>query len=332
MNTERLCPKNFQVWVAFLMGMVVIIIAIVLFDNVLNKSRVGMNPDVTHGAEVDTKSVDISVTTPFPQTVSSMTESSDDRAWLGIEPVDITEEMAKQLDISRGVLISKVIEDSPAEKAGLLRGDILYEFDHREVKDTDHLTTFIQKLEPGERVKIGLFRNDDRLVFYVYLGERQSISNNTSVLQVSGTSSSDQQWGIVISELVPTIRSTYGIPDFENGVIVLMVIPGTPADLAGIRKGDLIRNVNQVKINHMSDFFQAIQAADSKMVLNIFRQGSDLMIVVSSIASINEPAGPGVVVAQEGIGMNRPLYVPGYDQTQSGEPETKTTTNTSVTF
>ncbi|KPA13706.1 magnetosome protein MamE-Cter, greigite-specific, partial [Candidatus Magnetomorum sp. HK-1] len=194
----------------------------------------------------------------------------------------------------------------------------------------DRLTSLVEKLEPGDRVKIGLFRNDDRLVFYAFLGERQSTADNSSVLQVSGTSDSDQEWGIVISELVAPIRTSYNIPQDENGVIVLMVIPGSPADRAGIRKGDLIRNINQTKIYHMSDFFQALQTSDTKMVLNVFRQGYDLMIVVTATASINDVQSPGYVVAQEGIGMNRPLYVPGYDQTQSGEPDDKT--NNSVTF
>jgi len=327
MNKDQLCPQNFQIWVAFLMGMVVIIIAIVLFDNVLGKSRVGMAPEVIRGAEVDPKTVDVSVT-PFAQTVSSM--SADSQAWLGIEPVDITEDMAKQMNLSvtRGVFISRVIENSPAERAGLLRGDIIYEFDHRDVKDSDHLQTFIEKLEPGDRVKIGIFRSENRMVLYAFLDERQSINNNSSVLQISGTTSSPQQWGLVISEVVSPIRTTYGIPETEIGVIVLMVIPGSPADQAGIKKGDLIKKVNETQITRISDFFLALQATESKILLSVYRGGSEYVIIVATLDSSQTNQ---YLVAQEGIGMNRPLYVPGYDQTQSGEPDTKTSNLTTTT-
>jgi S1-C subfamily serine protease len=329
MNKEQLCPQNFQIWVAFLMGMVVIIIAIVLFDSFLGKSRVGMAPEITRGAEIDPKTVEVNVN-PYAQTVSAM--STDDQAWLGIEPVDITEDMAKQmnLSISRGVFISRVIENSPAEKAGLLRGDIIYEFDHRDVKDSDHLQSFIEKMEPDDRVKIGLFRSDNRMVLYAFLGERQYTGDNSSVLQISGsTSAGQQQWGLVISEVVSPVRSTYGIPDSETGVIVLMVIPGSPADQSGIQKGDLIKQVNQRQITRMSDFFLALQDTESKLLLNIYRKGFEYVIVVAINNSIQSQQ---YLIAQEGIGMNRPIYVPGYDQTQSGEPDTKTSNLLKTTF
>ncbi|MBF0450797.1 MAG: PDZ domain-containing protein [Candidatus Magnetomorum sp.] len=328
-SIKKLCPQKFEVWVAFLMGMVVIIIAIVVFDSVLIKSRSGQLQDAMRDVVIDTKGADISVN--FAQTVNSEKDDDPD-AWLGIEPMDITKEMANQLGlkVSGGVLVSRVVPGSPAEAAGLLRGDILYEFDHREIKDTDRLESFVEKLEPGDRVKISLFRNEDRLVVYAFLGERLDTTSQSSIRQISGVIPPNQKWGIVISELMPALRATYEIPLNESGVIVLMVVPGSFAEKAGVIKGDLIRHVNQTPVNGISDFFKALETADNQMLLNIYRQGSEMYInVAAANTTTDSQSYQFYAVAQEGIGMNRPLYVPGYDQTQSGDPDDKTKSLTS---
>nr|WCC90952.1 magnetosome protein MamE-Cter-greigite [Desulfobacteraceae bacterium] len=324
---KSVCPQNFQVWVAFLMGMIVIIIAIVVFNNVLVKSRVGYAPDNMRAIELDTKGVDVSINTI--QTVSMDNKNEAQSAWLGIEPIDVSEDIARQLDlsISKGVLISRVIENSPAESAGLLRGDILYEFDYRDVKDTDRLSMLMSKQEPGDRVKISFFRNNQRQVLYVLLGQKDSSIDTSSIKQIAGDIiPSNQKWGFVISELMGSLRLAFDIPENVNGVIVLMVIPGSPAEKAGLIKGDLIKQINQVPIAKLSDFFEALQTSDQKLLLNIIRQGSEFYITV---ATTTNPLS-GYAIAQEGIGMNRPIYVPGYDQTQSGEPDEKTKLLTST--
>ena len=344
-SVKKICPQNFQVWVAFLMGMVVIIIAIVVFNNMLGKSRIGYTQEPMKSIELETKGIEMSInpyqTTVNPtqtvnpiQTVSLTSKNDEPEAWLGIEPSDLSEDIAKELGLKvKGVLVSRVIPNSPAEAAGLLRGDILYEFDYREVKDSDRLSTLIGKLEPGDRVKIALFRNNERLVVYALLGEKESTpTDNSNIKQIAAdVIPTDQRLGIVVSELMGSLRVTYGIPDNENGVLVLMVIPGSPAEAAGLKRGDLIKQVNKIPVYKLSDFFEALQASNQRLVLNVVRQGSEFYITVA-IADINTPSKvlDGYVVAQEGIGMNRPIYVPGYDQTQSGDVKTTTTKTTDL--
>ena len=147
-NEGKLCPQNFQVWVAFLMGMIVIIIAVVIFDKV-SMGRYGPDKKI----QEDTYQGGFETDLGYGQQVISLKESDDySGAWLGIEAVDITKPMANQLDlsISGGVLVSRVIENSPADRAGLLRGDIIYEFDQREVKDSDQLSKLLGKTDPGD--------------------------------------------------------------------------------------------------------------------------------------------------------------------------------------
>ncbi|MBW1677838.1 MAG: PDZ domain-containing protein [Deltaproteobacteria bacterium] len=272
--------------------------------------------------------------------------------------------MAKELGlkISGGVLISRVIENSPAEKAGLLSGDIIYEFDRHDAANTDELASLLSKLDPGKRVRVALFRDGKRKVLYVELAEAAAAGSTSSVRQVAGeVTPSDLKWGIVVSEITESLREAYDIPGKENGVVVMMVTPGSAADRAGIIKGDVIRQVGETPIYDLAGFFEAIGSNDnSSLLLNICRQGAQFyinIVAVSPFLPVGGPSGSededstesdgykgmpaeipprgkpdassvqqtqGVPVAQEGIGMNRPLYVPGYDQTQSGEPEEKT--------
>jgi len=370
MNKEgKLCPQNFQVWVAFLMGMVVIIIAIVVFDNVSLKSRIGI--DTTKIAADDTvryqgtTSSDTGSQDIVGQTVS-YTEAAEDGsgAWLGIEPLDVTEAMAKQLDrkVSGGVLVSRVIEGSPAEKAGLLQGDIIYEADRQDVENSKELSQVLAGSAPGDRIRIALFRDGKRKVIYVKLGERVASNPTSSVTQIAGEVPTNLRWGIVVSEVTESLQKTYDIPPGkESGVIVVMVVPGSAADKAGILKGDVIREVNGSSIDSLADFFEAIADAGDNVLLNICRQNAQFYVTIVAVSPFRTVGGSsssededstdsdglqgmpatipprgkpdaaaaqqtlGIATAQEGIGMNRPLYVPGYDQTQSGDPQSKTT-------
>jgi len=360
---RKLCPQNFQVWVAFLMGMVVIIVAIVIFDHVSVRGRVG----------ADDGRLETGDTLGYPKTSStqsgiqpaSYTKGTEGEtgAWLGIEPVDVTEAMAKQLGlrISGGVLVSRVIKGSPAEEAGLLRGDIIYEPDRRQVQSSEELRQLLRKREPGQRVRIALFRDRKRKVLYVKLGEAVSAGSTSSVRQIAGEIiPNDLRWGIVVSKLTESLRNAYDIPGKENGVLIVMVVPGSAASKVGLIKGDVIRQVDGTRIDDLAGFFEAIGSNDkNSLLLNVCRQGTQFYVNIAAVSPFLPVGGPsgseeedseesegyqgmpsqipprgkpevqqvqGFSTAQEGIGMNRPLYVPGYDQTQSGEPEDKART------
>ena len=365
MNKEgKLCPQNFQVWVAFLMGMVVIIIAIVVFDKVSVKGRVDTG---TVAVDVDRSQSLVPGMTAAGQTVNNIANTeTGTAAWLGIEPLDITAAMARQLrlDISGGVLAAKVIPNSPAEKAGLLQGDIIYEVDSRDVETSADLRLALADEEPGDRIRITLFRDREREVIHVKLGSVSDQNPAYSATQIAGDIPVNLRWGIVVSELTASLLKTYDIQNPTTGVIVVMVAAGSAADQAGILKGDIIRQVNGTATNSLYAFFEAVENTKENILLNICRQGIlyyvNIVAVSPTVNSAGDPTAEdddtteseglegmpttippmgqpqsaqqtaGMVTAQEGIGMNRPLYVPGYDQTQSGDPDDKTTSTSNL--
>jgi len=359
MNKEgKLCPQNFQVWVAFLMGMVVIIIAIVVFDKVSVKGRVDTG---TVAVDVDRSQPLLPGVTTAGQTINTV-ETTKTTAWLGIEPLDVNAAMARQLglDISGGVLAAKVIEGSPAEKAGLLQGDIIYEVDSRDVETSAEFRLVLADEEPGDRVRITLFRDREREVLHVKLGSVSDRPSVYSATQITGDIPVNLRWGIVVSELTASLLKTYEIQNPTAGVMVIMVAAGSAADQAGILKGDIIRQVNGTATDSLYAFFEVVENAKENILVNICRQGTlyyvNIVAVSPTLNSAEDddteeseglegmpttipPMGQpqsalqtaGMTTAQEGIGMNRPLYVPGYDQTQSGDPDDKTKTTTTST-
>jgi len=100
---------------------------------------------------------------------------SVERGYLGIYPEDLDEVIAKRYGLSKGVLVSRVLEESPAENAGLLENDILLEFGGKELKDAKELRSLIQNAKPKEKVKIKILRDGKRTELTAVLGKAKPI-------------------------------------------------------------------------------------------------------------------------------------------------------------
>ncbi len=276
---RRFCEQNWKVWVAFMMGMVIVVVAIVFFDRILGGGRpveTPRFPEDGFGPE----------DYPVGQSASYLSLKSGKGgrgAWLGIEAVNITKETAAILghEASGGVLVSKVIRGSPAEESGLLNGDILYEFDHRAVESVDDLAALLGRLGPDSRVKVVLRRDGGREVVYVKLGEITGASTSLAVSWVAGEAvPNDQKWGIAVSDPTDSLRKTYGIPKKEEGVVVVMVLSGSAADRAGLKDGDLIQQVDRTEVKGMADFFEVLQSSANHILLRIYRDDAVLLVQV----------------------------------------------------
>ena len=344
-NTERLCSSNFKIWAAFLVGMVVIVVAIVIFDKVLKTGRPldGQGPSGSSSG---------SVADPIKAaSFLSLKDSSEENgAWLGIDVVALPENAEEKLGhgLQGGVLVSRVVDGSPADKGGVIQGDIIYEFYHREIDSLETLKAIISDLDPGSRVKVVLIRDDKRKVLYIKLGETPSSSSNSALSQISGDAEGgDRIWGITISDLNTYLRKLLQIPENELGVVVLMVLPGSASHEAGVREGDLIQQIDRTPVRNLADFFHELSNERESALISIYRQGEILMVDIKGVMPINryreiteeeklitsppDEKGPGFGTltslslgdildffrTDKTTGINRPLYVPGYDTSQS---------------
>jgi len=189
------------------------------------------------------------------------------RGWLGVSVQGITEDIAKNLNLktAEGALVSDVFKGDPADKAGIRTGDVIVEIDGKSVKDTHELIKIVASVAVGEKVKINVVRDGKHKVFTVTVTERPESKD----LAEEQPEESKEYFGITVQEITPEIADHLGIAD-ATGVVISQVAGGSPAEEAGIKAGDIVRQVNRARIASMEDYRKVMPravAGDSILVL-----------------------------------------------------------------
>ncbi|MBW2146189.1 MAG: DegQ family serine endoprotease [Deltaproteobacteria bacterium] len=189
------------------------------------------------------------------------------RGWLGVSIQEITDDLAKSFGLEKpqGVLVADVTEGSPADKAGIKRGDVVMGLAGKEIQDVAHLRNQVAALEPGQTVEISVIRD----------GKKKTMRVTIGTLSAPGLAVVDavKKLGLEIQDLTPEIADRLGY-EGQEGVLVTNVVPGSPGQLAGLERGDLIQEVNRMKVTDVDSFNQVLaKAIESKSVLFLVRHG-----------------------------------------------------------
>jgi len=186
--------------------------------------------------------------------------------WLGINVQEVDEKLAEyfKVDESRGVLVVKVLPDSPAEKSGLTDGDIILKFNGKEVKDLRSLLKMVGRAEVGKKVKAEILRNGKPKTVTVEIGERpEEISDFGEV--------SEEVWrGLEVSDITKDIAERFNLKaDF--GVVVTNVEVGSSADEAGIMVGDIIDSINKKPVKNLKDYSEMVSSIKGDALIRTSR-------------------------------------------------------------
>jgi len=192
-------------------------------------------------------------------------------AWLGAEIRDVDDTINQQLSLAstNGVLINDVEKDSPADKAGLERGDIILGFDGIPIKDSFQIQDEILKYKPGDSVKVVVDKaNSGKRIVYLNLGVKpidEKSTTDTNIKKVTGSSDTaavprlSTPWGISVAPLSEDSRREFNIPASEQGVIVMAVAKDSLAEMQGLQVGDVIGSINKVAIPNLQSFYLALK-------------------------------------------------------------------------
>jgi serine protease Do len=189
------------------------------------------------------------------------------RGWIGVTIQDITPELAKSFGLksSKGVLISGVAEGSPAEKAGLLRGDVILRFHGKEVENAHVLSQLAAATAPNTQVKVDILRN----------GKAETITLTMGTMPSEGqeivSPEEETNWGMAVQELTPLLAQQLGLEAGTTGVVISDIKSGSPAAEAGLRPGDLIKEMDRKAIKSLDDYHQA---------LNQVKKGDNLLLLI----------------------------------------------------
>jgi serine protease Do len=189
------------------------------------------------------------------------------RGWLGVSIQEVTPELAKSFGLKekKGALVAQVVSGSPAEKAGIEQGDVIMEFDGKEVANSKDLPRIVASSPVGKAVTVKLLRNGKVLDRQLKVGEMEEKA------EVARASSSKRSLGITVQNLSPELAKELGVKK-EMGVVVTRVEPGSPASDAGIQTGDVIQEVNRKPVKNVEDFVEKVEKAKDQDNILLFLQ------------------------------------------------------------
>ncbi len=196
------------------------------------------------------------------------------RGWLGVMIQKITPDLAESFNLDRteGALVGDVIPNSPAERAGIKRGDVIVRFDRHEVKTMESLPKIVGSTTPGKAVKVEVIREGKKKVLDVTIAILKDEKIKVAALDPVG---------IQVQDITPDIAQSLNLGNVE-GVLVSDVTPGEPGGDAGLKRGDIISEVNRSKVKNTGDYNRIagkLKRGDTALML-VKRGGTTIYIAV----------------------------------------------------
>lgn len=193
------------------------------------------------------------------------TKGKVERGWLGVVIQDLTPSLAEEfgLKVAEGVLVAEVISGSPAEKAGLKEKDVILSLNGKPIKNSAELRSQILLLKPGSEVELEIMRGNEKKKIKVII-EAPKKGVLTSKVEKEKLEEQLEEFGLVISDITPEISRRMGLSPNIKGVVILQVLPDTPADYANLAPGMVIEEVNNKRVRNTLEFFEALKESKDK--------------------------------------------------------------------
>jgi serine protease Do len=192
-------------------------------------------------------------------------------AFIGIQISDVTPDNAKFFEMAKaeGALVSEVEPDAPGAKAGLRTGDVITELDGKPVTDAGQLQMIVGQKRPGDTIHLQVVRDSKPTTIAVTL---EALGGDKGT-EIAGNEHGKGRWGLSLADLTPDVRNEVQAQQSVHGAVIEDVKPGSPADNAGLQRGDVIMEVNRRAVKSAADVSQALSSVPS---------GQDALVLVWS--------------------------------------------------
>ncbi len=210
---------------------------------------------------------------------SLITKGKVVRGWLGVSIQEITPELAKQFNLKDeiGALVGDVVENSPAEKSGIKRGDVIMEYDGKKIEGPNSLRNMVANTSPGEVHQMKVLRDNKTVIIQLTIGELPSDAQ-----EVVAGGYENVMKGITVQDITPDIAKKLKIPDRVKGVIITDIAEDSIS--AGVlAQGDVIEEINRKKVNDTKNYQDIASGIkkDEDVLLLIYRRGTSLFVTLS---------------------------------------------------
>jgi len=206
------------------------------------------------------------------------------RGYMGAGVQDITPELARafKLQSAVGAAITSVEPDSPAARGGLQAGDVVTAINGESVQDSGHLRLRISRTAPGTPVKLTVQRPEGPRELTVTLGTLPNSGGPASGDEEQGAESGSASalQGLSVTDLTPDVVAELQLPRTTRGVVVSRVTPGSAASEAGLRRGDVITQVDRRPVASVRDFEAAVGRNRGTVLLLVNRGGGSIFVPV----------------------------------------------------
>jgi serine protease Do len=206
-----------------------------------------------------------------------------ERGFIGVNIQDLRPEMADQFGLTKpgGALISDVSKGSPADDAGLERGDVVIAFSGQAVNDSSHFRNLISQTPVGTKAELTIVRDKKQRTLAVTIGrnpnEREAPLAEPADVE---REESDSTLGLTVANLTRAALERFDLPPDTQGVLVVKLIPDGRAAEAGLRPGDVIMEVNRAPVNEVGAFKRALDKSDNKRALLLVNRGGSTSFVM----------------------------------------------------
>ena len=192
--------------------------------------------------------------------------------YMGIGISDVTPENSKFFDLKKaeGAVVTQVEPNSPGAKGGLTTGDVITQLDGKPVSDAGELQVVVGQKRPGTTIKLDVIRDGKNITVPVTL---EAMGNKNGDDESASTEHGKPRWGLGLADLNSDTREQLQAPKDLHGAVVGSVQPGSPADNAGLQRGDVILEVNRRSVQSASDAVKELGKVES---------GQDALVLVWS--------------------------------------------------
>ncbi|HMK56339.1 MAG TPA: DegQ family serine endoprotease [Dissulfurispiraceae bacterium] len=213
------------------------------------------------------------------------------RGWIGITIQELTPELAQQFGLKyqegelSGVLVSDVTRGGPAQKASIMRGDIVLEYNGRKIQDVGQLRNLVAQSKVGSQASLKVLRRDKEITATATVAElpAESIEAKTGPQQGRDAYESALA-GMRVMDLTTTVAKQLGIETDEKGVVIVSVESGAPCEEANLRRGDVINEINRQRVTNLNDFNKIVAKIKpgDNVLLFVNRSGRKFYVAVET--------------------------------------------------
>jgi serine protease Do len=201
------------------------------------------------------------------------------RGWVGVSIQEITPELAKQFQLKDevGALVGDVVENGPAEKAGLKRGDVIIEYDGKKIEEPNSLRNMVANTSPGEKHQMKVLRDGKTVTVQLTIGELPPEAQE----EVATGDYENVMKGITVQDITSDLAQKLKIPERIKGVIITDIDEESIA-VGILAAGDVIQEINRKKVGNAKDYKDIVSKIkkDEDVLMLVYRRGASLFVTL----------------------------------------------------